>query len=133
MSTKLLFYDQFYQTGSVAFICEVIKEINYFSPYLHVDTTQMHLLWNFVVAARRVQRSSSTNRNKITEDFLNIALKPLVDQQTETNQSLKTIQKQMLQLNAQRDQELGFLSHNRDFIIVFAVVFCQIVLQFLWK
>ncbi|XP_069132132.1 oxysterol-binding protein-related protein 8-like isoform X1 [Argopecten irradians] len=85
--------------------------------------------------ARRMQRTASNNKVRLSEETLARALEPLIEMQKETNQSLQLLQKQMFSLTKERDQpqDNNTLVQSRDILVVVAVVVCQVLLQLLWK
>ncbi|KAK3101068.1 hypothetical protein FSP39_000723 [Pinctada imbricata] len=84
---------------------------------------------------RRLTRSSSSNKPRMSEETLAKLLQPLVQSQQETNSSLKVLQNQVIGLShrLENQHDTPFLSQNRDWLILAAILTFQIFLQWLFK
>lgn len=82
----------------------------------------------------RVQRSASSNRNRLTEDALQTALEPLIELQRDTNIVMKSLQRNVVHLTQRLEiQQEGFLNQNRDWIILAVILLFQVILQWLLR
>ncbi|KAJ8298837.1 hypothetical protein KUTeg_022897 [Tegillarca granosa] len=82
----------------------------------------------------RVQRSTSSNRNRLTEEALTTALEPLLELQRDTNIVMKSLQRNVVHLTQRLElQQEGFLNQNRDWIVLAVILLFQVILQWLLR
>ena len=87
------------------------------------------------ILGKRVARTSSATRGKLSEDTLQKAIEPLAKLQQETNSLVQTLQRQITVLQDQQERQLaqGQQDQYRHWSILAVIILAQALLQWLFK
>lgn len=82
---------------------------------------------------RRVQRSCSSNRNRLTEETIVRQLQPLVEIQKELSDNIKRLNSKISNLSLNQPENDGMFNVGSHWIILAVVLTFQVFLQWLFR
>ena len=103
-----------------------------FKHYIHLG---VFLMQASVITGKRVTRTASASRVKLSEDAVLKAIEPLAKLQQDTNSLVQTLQRQITVLQQQQDQQLaqGVHEQYRHWFLLAVIILAQVLLQWIFK
>lgn len=99
--------------------------------YCHLNWLICISIWH--ILDRRVQRSLSANRNRITEETIAKQLQPLIDLQKEMNDGMRSLNLKISNLALQESENSNSFNIGSHWLILVVVLTFQVFLQWLFK